>query len=187
MKFRTLLACIWAAAALTASGQAEWRTYTSEDGARTFEGQLQAYDAGSETVTVLNRQRQAMSFNIGVLSEADRKYITETAPTLPVRARLDVRYQTLQERQSASRTDTTRRSESEAGYEVTINNFSPIDLKGAVIEYAIIYRKDSANGPATTEVIRGSKQIDIEANGTHSFETTAVQLVSSHTRPQAVG
>ena len=187
MIFKSLLALLIFGMTISAYGQAEWRTYTSSDGARNFDGQLLGYDEESKTATVVNRQRQTIEFDVNLLSEADQEYIVKTAPTLPVRARLDVRYQSLQERQSSDRTETTRRSESEAGYQITINNFSPLDFRDATVEYAVIYRKDSPTGPATTEIMRGTVKVDLEANGTHVIETDTVDLVSFEQRPRAVG
>lgn len=182
-----LLPAFSLALAASAHGQAEWKTFTSADGERSFVGQLQAYDDQTNTVTMLNRQRQTVDFDIELLSDEDREYVVTTAPTLPVRAFLEVTFQPMQERQSSDRSGTTRRTESDGGFQITIDNFLPVAYRDVTVEYLMIYRKDSASGGGTDQVLRGTRQIDLEANGTLEIETESVQLVSSQSRPRAVG
>lgn len=74
LKSRTLL--LAAITGLLASG-AQARTWTSPDGSKTFEGELQAYDAGKGVVTVTLPNGKRMSFTQDKLSEADIAYLKE--------------------------------------------------------------------------------------------------------------
>ena len=65
-----------AIAGLLVSG-APARTWTSPDGTRTFEGELQSYDAAKGTVTVTLPNGRRMSFTQDKLSEADIAYLKE--------------------------------------------------------------------------------------------------------------
>ena len=60
---RTQLCLQLAAAFLLVLG-AQARTWTSADGTRTFEGELQSYDAASGEVTVTTSRGKRMTFNI---------------------------------------------------------------------------------------------------------------------------
>lgn len=186
MNIRILVCLLCLAFAGGARGNVEWRTFTSQDGQRSFEGQLQGYDEETSTVTVLNQRRQSIEFDLDLLSEADREYVVATAPTLPVRVFLDVKFERLQERQGTERSQSgstsTRRSESEAGYRITIDNFSATGHRDVKVEYLVVYREDNASGPATTRLMRGSTTIDLEANGSHEIETDSVNLVNFQQR-----
>ena len=59
-----------AVASLLLTG-AHARTWTSSDGSKTFEGELQSYDALSGKVTVTLPNGKRLSFNQDRLSEAD--------------------------------------------------------------------------------------------------------------------
>ena len=50
---------------------AEARTWTSSDGDRTFEGELDSYDAVNGKVTVILKNRRKLTFNQNKLSEED--------------------------------------------------------------------------------------------------------------------
>ncbi|MFZ9935512.1 MAG: sialate O-acetylesterase [Luteolibacter sp.] len=65
-----------ALASLLASG-AHARTWTSPDGAKTFEGELQSYDAEKGLVAVTLPNGRRMSFTQDKLSEADIAYLKE--------------------------------------------------------------------------------------------------------------
>ncbi|MDP0492631.1 MAG: hypothetical protein Q7Q71_16420 [Verrucomicrobiota bacterium JB023] len=55
------------------------RTWTSADGEKTFEGELQKYDAVTDKVTVLTNGR-SLTFATDMLSEADVAYVKEWKP-----------------------------------------------------------------------------------------------------------
>ncbi len=64
----------WSIPVLLSISSLSARTWTSSDGAKTFEGEVKAYDAANETVTVLINGRE-MTFSQSKLSEADIAYV----------------------------------------------------------------------------------------------------------------
>lgn len=54
------------------------RTWTSDDGAKTFKGDYKSYDETSDQVTVLRGYKQ-LKFPLDKLSEADRTWVKEKA------------------------------------------------------------------------------------------------------------
>lgn len=164
-----------------ASAEADWRTYHSADGQRSFDGKLLAYDSETKTVTVVNRQRQTIDFSLDLLSEDDQDYVTEVADTLPVSIRLDVRFQELKERQNSERERSqdkdTRKVESEGGFEIAINNFSGTGYDDVKVEYLVIYHKDNPDGDGDDQILRGSETITIYPRETHLVETDTIDLM----------
>jgi hypothetical protein len=79
-RFRHLPACILVSLALLGSSHA--RTWTSADGKSSFEGELVAYDPGTGKVTV-DRGGRTMTFNQGLLSEADIEFLKTEGVKLP--------------------------------------------------------------------------------------------------------
>jgi hypothetical protein len=75
MKMKYLWAGLLLAIALTASA----RTWTSSDGERTFDGELQEYDAATGKVTV-EVEGRALSFEQDKLSEADITFLKDWEP-----------------------------------------------------------------------------------------------------------
>ena len=71
----TSLLCIHAAA--------DVRTWTSADGARTFEGELLGYQPESGSVIVLRSDGERMSFNQSLLSQADIAFLESTGAVTP--------------------------------------------------------------------------------------------------------
>lgn len=55
------------------------RTWTSSDGERTFEGELQNFDKATGNVTV-DVNGRAIAFTVDKLSEADAKFLAEWEP-----------------------------------------------------------------------------------------------------------
>lgn len=74
MKLTTLLT-IGLCAGL-GSGFAAARTWTSADGAKTFEGDFESYDAVANKVTVTKAGR-AMTFSLSIVSDDDQAWIKE--------------------------------------------------------------------------------------------------------------
>jgi len=72
MKRTTLLLTLTSTLLLTGT---EARTWTSADGTRTFEGQLQAYDSANGVVTVVLASGKTMRFTQDKLSEADIEFV----------------------------------------------------------------------------------------------------------------
>jgi hypothetical protein len=71
-----------ALASLLLSG-AQARTWTSSDGAKTFEGELKSYDIDTGKVTVTLPSGKSMSFNHDKLSEDDIAYLKENGKKAP--------------------------------------------------------------------------------------------------------
>lgn len=69
---------LWIALVALLGGTAQARTWTSSDGAKTFEGELKTYDADSGMVTVLVNGRPLV-FPQDKLSAADITFLKEAA------------------------------------------------------------------------------------------------------------
>ncbi len=74
-----ILSTLCAAAALMLTADA--RTWTSADGSKTFEGEMTAYDADADKVTVDMNGRE-MTFSTSILSADDIAYIKQEGPKL---------------------------------------------------------------------------------------------------------
>ncbi len=83
MKISTLLFGCLLAGVLWAPA----RTWTSSDGSKTFEGELQAYDKSTGELTVLVGGRQLV-FNQSKLSEDDHAYLSEWKPEADRKAKM---------------------------------------------------------------------------------------------------
>lgn len=60
------------------------RTWTSADGKRTFDGELQSYDPAAGIVTVVLGGGQEIQFTLDKLSAADRAFLSkQAAPGIP--------------------------------------------------------------------------------------------------------
>ena len=79
---RSCLAAVMATAAML-SHAAEVRTWTSADGTKTFEGELQAYDPVAGVVTVMMANGQPARFSRDKLSKADITFLNEQGPIAP--------------------------------------------------------------------------------------------------------
>lgn len=165
---------------LGVSGQAsqEWRTFTSVDGKRTFEGKLTAFDTASNTVTVLNSKRQMISFNIEVVSENDRDYVAENAGKLSQDVNLRIRFEALRERKDAVRSNNTRSTTHDGGYTIYVNSFTQQTIADAKVEYVMIYRKDQVNGDHSDQLVKGSDNVEILPNCSAAVQTETVDLVN---------
>ncbi len=183
---KNLLTLIFSLAlGMTAQADSSWRTFTSSDGARTFEGRLTAYNASTQTVTVENRQGQTLHFKEDLISEDDREYVLSNADKLPPEISLDVRFEKLLDRGDSKRTGGSRTTTSDAGYKIALRNFTPERFSDVEVEYLMIYRKDQVSGSGTNQVVRGSESVTLEANRTHDIETESVSLVSFYEAAKA--
>lgn len=164
---------------ITADASDEWRTFTSADGARSFKGQLVAFDKGTETVTVNNSKRQHLSFNIDVISDDDQDYVNENADNLPPDANLKIRFDELFDRTDFQRgAEKTKTKTYDGGYTIHVNSFTPRLISEAEVEYVMIYRKDKVDGNYSDTVVRGSETVVIPPNSSASVETETVDLVN---------
>lgn len=167
---------------LTAQADSSWRTFTSSDGQRTFEGRLTAYNSDTKVVTVQNRQGQTIHFSEDLISEDDRDYVLDNVDALPPRISLDVRFETLTERGDTKRSGDVRSKTSDAGYKISLRNYTPDNFDDVEVEYLLIYRKDQVQGSGENKVVRGSETVSLTANRTQDIETETVSLVSFYER-----
>lgn len=66
-----MVACIVPLCTAVAMG----RTWTSKDGSRSFEGELESYDPKEGNITVTKKDGRAVTFKFDMLSEADREWV----------------------------------------------------------------------------------------------------------------
>jgi len=163
---------------LSAHAETEWRTFTSPDGKRTFEGKLIAFNKKTDTVTVRNRHGKTLHFGQDLISKEDRKYVQTTAESLPPDVSLDVRFEQLLERTEANHAGRVRKKKYDAGYKIILNSYTPQDFGDVEVEYLMIYRKDEVNGSGADLVMRGRATTTLEANRKQEVETQTVELVS---------
>lgn len=163
---------------ITAQASQEWRTFTSLDGERTFVGQLTGFDRGSETVTVLNSNRQTLSFKLNLVSQEDRDWVVENSSDLKPAANLRLRFEALRERKDSVRGDESRTTTNEGGYIIHVNSFSPHMIRDAKVEYLMIHRKDQVSGGSTDHVVKGSQTVSIIPNSSAPVQTQTVDLVN---------
>lgn len=156
----------------------EWRTFTSADGARTFKGQLVAFDEETKTVTVLNSESQRITFKMDVISEKDQEYVTESADTLPPDANLSLRFEKLKERKEDGNSSDTKNKTYDGGYTISVDSHTKRLISEAEVEYIIIYRKDSVSGNSSDQTLKGSETVAITPNGSATFDTDTVDLVN---------
>lgn len=176
---------LFLALGMVAHADSPWRTFTSPDGDRTFEGRLTGYNARTQTVTVQNRQGQTIHFKEDLISRDDREYVRDNVNNLPPDISLDVRFERLSERGETKRGGNTRTTQSDAGYKITLQNYTPKHFGDVDVEYLLIYRKDKVEGSGTNEVVRGSSSVSLEANRTREIETQTVTLVNFFERGKA--
>lgn len=169
---------LFLALGMPAQAEVAWRTYTSSDGQRKFEGRLTAYNSSTQTVTVQNRQGQTVHFKDDLISKEDRDHVLAYADKLPPAISLDVRFERLMERGDTKRAGGSRTTTSDGGYKIALRNFTPGKFSDVDVEYLVIYRKDQVSGSGTNEIVRGSESVSLEANRTHDIETESVSLVS---------
>jgi hypothetical protein len=156
----------------------KFRTFTSVDGEKTFEGRLTAFDENSSTVTVLNSRRQQISFNIDRISEEDREYVVANASKLAPSANLKIRFEPLRERTGKASSGDSRSTTHDGGYTIYVNSYSPERVADARVEYVMIYRKDQLEGKHSDQVIKGHEIVNITTNGSAAVQTETVQLVN---------
>lgn len=163
----------------------EWRTFTSPDGSKTFEGQLTAYDEVSEKATVRTKAGATIEFELDRVSDEDREYIETHAKDLPVSIKLDVRFEKIMERTSSSSTGGTRNATYEGGYKILIKNFTPTSYMDVDVDYIVVYRKDQVSGSGTDQITNGSDTIDLLANTSTEVVAGGVQLSSYFKKGQS--
>lgn len=161
-----------------AHAEADWRTFKSPDGERTFEGKLVAFNDSTDTVTVLNRQGQKLYFKQDLISEEDRAYVKATAPTLAPDISLDVRFEKLQDRGESVRGGRARTTNYDAGYKISLNNYTAQDFENVEVEYLLIYRKDNVKDSGEDKLVQGKASAALISNGTSEVETQTVTLTS---------
>jgi len=163
---------------MAAYADSGWRTFSSSDGERTFEGRLTAYNSDTRIVTVENRRGQAIHFKEDVISERDREYVREMRDSLPPVIRLDVGFDRVQERTDFNNSGGTRTSKYNCGYKITLRNHTSMPYSNVEIDYLLIYHKDVVNGKGTDHVVSGSKSIELGAKRTVEIDTQTVALTS---------
>jgi hypothetical protein len=172
---------------LACYGQAntEWRTFTSPDGGKSFDGQLTGYDEVNELVTVRTKSGATLQFSLDRVSDDDRDYVESRAEDLPVSVSLDVRFEKIMDRVSSSSSGGTRNATYESGYKILINNLSPTAYGDVEVDYIIVYRKDQVSGSGTNQISSGSESIELRANRRHEVVADGVRLSSYYKKGQA--
>jgi hypothetical protein len=184
MKTILAIACTLAFT-VAAHAESPWRTFTSSDGERTFEGRLIGYNAATQTVSVQNRQGQTLHFKEDLVTSEDREYVRDNIDKLPPDISLDVRFDRIVERGETNRSGDTRTTNSSGGYKITLRNYTAKHYGDVDIDYMLIYRKDEVDGKGANEIVRGSASTALEANRTAEVETQTVSLTNFFERGKA--
>jgi hypothetical protein len=163
---------------VTVRANQEFRTFTSAEGGRSFNGKLVAFDDESETVTVINSKGRNISFKLDLISKVDREFVISQSDKLPPDAKLEIRFETTNERKDSKRTNDTRTSTNKGAYTISVNSYTPRTIKDVEVDYVMIYRKDKVNGKYTDQVIKGSKTVTINPNSSAAVGTETVDLVN---------
>jgi hypothetical protein len=177
MKHILILACSLAIG-MAAHAQSPWRTFTSSDGERTFEGRLIAYNAATQTISVQNRQGQTIHFKEDLVTGEDREFVRDNLDKLPPDISLDVRFDRIVERGETNRSGDSRTTNSSGGYKITLRNYTAKHYSDVEVDYLLIYRKDEIEGRGADQIVRGSETVSLEANRTRDIETQTVSLTN---------
>lgn len=173
---------------ITVNASQELRTFTSADGARSFKGQLVAFDKATETVTVINAKRQRFSFAINVISDDDQEYVNEQADKLPPDANLKISFDELLDRTEFERgAEKTKTKTYDGGYTIHVNSYTSRIISEAEVEYVMIYRKDKVDGDHSDMIAKGSETVVIPPNSSASVDTETVELVNYYKAGKAIG
>ena len=153
----------------------EKRTFTSADGSKTFEGTLTDYDASAGTVKI-RKGAKTMHFKMELLSADDQAYIKEQGPAIAAGKAVRVDFDLWKDKPKTSRTDISRTTTSEAGYEIELRNWTKKDVSDIEVRYTIFHRKDAENGPGSVVQKKGS--YDVTTLFANSYEKTRTDPVT---------
>lgn len=172
----TILTLLGCALMALPSVAAEKRTYTSADGKSSFEGTLLDYNAEAGTVKI-RRGARTLHFKMDILSDEDQTYIKEEGPKLVAGKAIRIDFDLWNGERKTSRTDNSRTTTSEAGYEIELRNWTKKDVNDIEVRYTIFHRKDAENGPGSIAQTKGSYLVStLFANSYEKTRTDPVTL-----------
>lgn len=170
----TLLGCAMLAGPALA---VEKRTFTSADGTSTFEGTLLDYNEEAGTVKIRKGAR-TLHFKADILSAEDQTYVKEQGPALVASRAIRVDFDLWSGKRDTTRSENSRTTTSEAGYEIELRNWTKKDVNDIEVRYTIFHRKDAENGAGSIAQKKGSYMVStLFANSYEATRTAPVTLV----------
>lgn len=133
----------------------EKRTFTSADGAKSFEGRLTDYDGKRGTVTVRKGMRNT-TFKLTMLSEKDIEYVKENGNAVAAANAIRLDFDLWKGKPQTNRTESERTTTTSAGYDIEIRNWTKKDISNIEVRYTIFHRKDAENGPGSIAQTKGT-------------------------------
>ncbi len=184
MKLFQLFTLLLFLSALPAISFGEWRTFTSADGERKLEAEVQAYDAASGKVQLRLRDNRKITAPATAFSEEDQKHLKEIGLAFSMGRSLWVEFEDVEsvisEKRNAANGYQTLKLEN--GYDFEVRNNGKVPFEGLTADYQVFYAayndpfKDTAKTP---KVMRGTVEIPVlEPRAETSLSTDKVGMTS---------
>jgi hypothetical protein len=138
---RPLFAALITALLLAPLCQAEMHQFTSADGQNKLWAEVLAYDAATDTVSLLLSDRRRISSPVAAFSEEDRAHIVKAAVALDAGRNLAVKFDNEQNLVSETKNPTHgyQTIVSENGFKLNLRNNGQTTFSGLQAEYQIFY------------------------------------------------
>lgn len=124
----------------------EQREFHNADKSKSFTGEAIAYNAKTETVTVLREGGGELTFKLSLLSEDDQAYIQKHSVKLATAGSVRIEMKEYEEERQKTRTDDMRSAITPTGFAVTVINDGDSPLHKVEVDYTIYFLKDSEDG-----------------------------------------
>lgn len=129
------------------------RTFTSADGAKTFDGFLVDYDSSKNVVSVRLAGKSVKKFSLDKLSEADQKFVQDNADALAasrsLKVRIDEKYR---DSNSIDKADGARSSTRVEGFNISVENLGSERIEDVEIRSTIFVRRAAERGPSQLQM-----------------------------------
>jgi len=153
-------------------------TFTSRDGSKTFQAELDGYDSFNKLVTVRRPNGRVQRFKISLLSEKDQEYVQSAGPKLSAKAGLRISSDMNRGASTKSREGNWEHKKIPCDYTIAISNTRNEYIDDVTVDYTIfVERNPKKGGGPSIDTIKGSKAIGmLLRNYTEHITTTEVVL-----------
>lgn len=165
------------------SAALEDRAFYNKDKSQSFSGRLTGYNASSKIVTVRLNKGGEKRFRLGLLAEADQKYVLENQDTLAVISGVNVSFKEIKEKSTRTKEGLIRTSTVPTYYDVTVYNRTKTSIEELELRYSYYYCVGTLTigGPRhTPQVANGSLVFDkLYDQDTATLKTETIDIVRS--------
>ncbi|MEX2578307.1 MAG: hypothetical protein WD342_04550 [Verrucomicrobiales bacterium] len=141
MKITHFLLLLGSAVFVPCPGFADWREFTSADGAKTIEADIRSYDADANTVTLQMRDNRVLTTPVSTFSKADREHIREVGLAFVTGRNLWIEFEDVENKISEKRNPANgyQTLELEHHYRLEVRNNGAVPIEGLTVEYQVFY------------------------------------------------